>query len=147
MTPNEFKMTLRPCEKHLVHLRTHLGSYWGSFWLLMTVSLGGIIPGTISQCQSLARLIDRLAIYCLKCKTFFSFVLSQMLILFFLSIVSRAKPFFPFYCLNCKTFLFLSIVSNAKTFFPHEFTSKNLIDVSSFHLFDEFCLLCLFNHT
>jgi hypothetical protein len=85
--------------------------------------------------------------YCLKYKNFFSFLLSQIQKLFFLSIVSRAKTFFPFYCLNCKTFFFLSIVSNAKFFFPHEFTSKNLIDVSSFHLFDEFCLLCLFNHT
>ncbi len=44
MTPNEFQMTLRPCEKHLVHLRTHLGSYWGSFWLLMIVFWAGIIP-------------------------------------------------------------------------------------------------------
>ena len=46
MTQNDFKMTLRPCEKHLVHLRTHLGSYWGSFWVLLRVSLAGIIPGT-----------------------------------------------------------------------------------------------------
>jgi hypothetical protein len=34
MTQNDFKMTLTPCEKHLVHLRTHLGSYWDSCWLL-----------------------------------------------------------------------------------------------------------------
>ena len=46
MTQNDFKMTVRHCEKHLVHLRTHLGSYWGSFWVLLRVSLAGIIPGT-----------------------------------------------------------------------------------------------------
>ncbi len=55
MTPNEFKMTLRPCEKHFVHLRTHLWSYWDSFWVLMRVSLAGIIPGTISQATISAR--------------------------------------------------------------------------------------------
>ena len=34
-------MTLTPCEKHQVHLRTHLGSYWDSFWLLFIVSWAG----------------------------------------------------------------------------------------------------------
>jgi hypothetical protein len=41
MTPNDFKMTLTPYEKHLVHLRTHLGSYWDRFWLLFIVSWAG----------------------------------------------------------------------------------------------------------
>jgi hypothetical protein len=30
----------------LAHFRTHLGSYWGSFGLLLRVSLADIIPGT-----------------------------------------------------------------------------------------------------
>ena len=58
-----------------------------------------------------------------------SFQLSQMQKLFFLSIVSNAKPFFPFYSLKFKTFFsflfsqiqklfFLSILSNSKPFFP-----------------------------
>jgi len=49
MTPNDFKMTLTPCEKHLVHLRTHLGSYWDSFWLLFIVSWAGTIPVHMDQ--------------------------------------------------------------------------------------------------
>ncbi len=44
MTQNDFKMTLTSCVKHLVHLRTHLGSYWDSFWVLLIVSWAGTIP-------------------------------------------------------------------------------------------------------
>ena len=113
-------MTLRHCEKHLVHLRTHLGSYWGSFCLLLRVSLADIIPGTAKTF---------FPFYCLKYINFFSFLLSQMQKLFFLSIVSKTKTFFPFHCLKIKNFFsfllsqiqklfFLSIFSNTKTFYP-----------------------------
>ena len=84
--------------------------------------------------------------YCLKCKNFFSFLLSQMQKLFFLSIVSIAKTFFPFYCLKCKNFFsfllsqmqilfFLSIVSNAKTFFPFYCVKFHLVSLKLVQLY------------
>ncbi len=43
------------CEKHLVHFRAHLGSYWGSFWLLLRVSLADInCPGTGHMSMAMA---------------------------------------------------------------------------------------------